>query len=116
VWTIVLENKSYESSFTGLNQNSYPWKTLPKAGLLIRHYYGTSHFSQGNYLSMVSGQATSPGRQSDCPFYNQTGPMQTVADEQAKILNDTKKANGTYKSRSPVRSGTTAARLVQDPR
>ncbi len=96
VWTIVLENKSYEASFTGLNRNSYLWKTLPNAGLLMRQYYGTSHFSQGNYLSMVSGQATSPGPQSDCPFYNETGPVQTVADQQAKILNDTKKADGTY--------------------
>jgi len=96
VWTIVLENKSYEASFTGLNQNSYLWKTLPSDGLLMRQYYGTSHFSQGNYLSMVSGQATSPGPQIDCPLYNETGPVQKVADQQAKIVNDTKKSDGTY--------------------
>ena len=96
VWTIVLENKSYEASFTGLNKNSYLWQTLPSYGLLQRQYYGTSHFSQGNYLSMVSGQGTSPGPQNDCPLYNETGPVQQVADGQYKILRDTKQADGTY--------------------
>jgi len=96
VWTIVLENKSYEASFTGLNQNSYLWQTLPSYGLLERQYYGTSHFSQGNYLSMVSGQGTSPGPQNDCPLYNETGPVQQVADGQYKILNDTAGPGGTY--------------------
>ena len=35
VWTIMLENKSYESTFTGLNENDYLWKTLPSYGLLL---------------------------------------------------------------------------------
>lgn len=96
VWTIVLENKSYEASFTGLNKNSYLWQTLPSYGLLARQYYGTSHFSEGNYLSMVSGQATSPGPQDDCPVYNETGPVTEVADGQYKIDNLTKKADGTF--------------------
>jgi hypothetical protein len=100
VWTIVLENKSYEASFTGLNQNSYLWKTLPTYGLLERQYYGTSHFSEGNYLSMVSGQGTSPGPQNDCPLYNETGPVQQVADGQYAIVNDTAKADGTYNAGS----------------
>ncbi len=100
VWTIVLENKSYEASFTGLNKNSYLWQTLPTYGLLERQYYGTSHFSQGNYLSMVSGQATSPGPQNDCPDYNETGPVQRLADGQYKILNNTRKADGSYNAGS----------------
>ena len=41
VWLIILENKSYDATFTGLNQNSYLWKTLPEAGRaaeeLLRH-------------------------------------------------------------------------------
>ena len=96
VWTIMLENKSYEASFTGLNQNSYLWKTLPRYGVLARQYYGTSHFSQGNYLSMVSGQGTSPGPQEDCPLYNETGPVTKVADDQYRIDNLAQKADGTY--------------------
>lgn len=96
VWMIILENKSYEASFTGLNQNSYLWKTLPSYGALLRQYYGTGHFSQDNYLSMASGQAPSIGPQEDCPLYNPTGPLQRTADGQYKILHDTAKSDGTY--------------------
>ena len=66
VWLIILENKSYDATFTGLNQNSYLWKTLPAQGVLLKNYYGTGHSSQDNYLSMVSGQAPQEDVQSDC--------------------------------------------------
>ena len=36
VWLIILENKSYDATFTGLNQNSYLWKTLPEQGVLLK--------------------------------------------------------------------------------
>ena len=55
VWLIILENKSYDATFTGLNQNSYLWKTLPSQGVELTNYYGTGHSSMDNYLSMVSG-------------------------------------------------------------
>ncbi len=71
VWLIILENKSYDASFTGLNNNTYLWKTLPQQGVLLKNYYGTGHFSLDNYVSMVSGQATQPDTQADCPFYDQ---------------------------------------------
>jgi hypothetical protein len=66
VWLIILENKSYDATFTGLNQNSYLWKTLPAQGVLLKNYYGTGHFSQDNYVSMVSGQGAVQDTQSDC--------------------------------------------------
>jgi hypothetical protein len=66
VWLIILENKSYDATFTGLNQNSYLWKTLPAQGVLLKNYYGTGHFSQDNYISMVAGQAPQQDTQSDC--------------------------------------------------
>ena len=66
VWLIILENKSYDASFTGLNKNSYLWQTLPKQGVLMTNYYGTSHFSQGNYESMASGQGPQVDTSSDC--------------------------------------------------
>jgi Phosphoesterase family len=71
VWLIILENKSYDATFTGLNDNTYLWKTLPAQGVLLKHYYGTGHFSLDNYISLVSGQATQPDTQADCPFYDQ---------------------------------------------
>jgi hypothetical protein len=66
VWLIILENKSYSATFTGLNQNSYLWKTLPAQGALLTNYYGTGHFSMDNYISMVSGQAPEQDTQEDC--------------------------------------------------
>ena len=66
VWLIILENKSYDESFTGLNQNSYLWQTLPEQGALLTNYYGTGHFSMDNYISLVSGQSPSYGVQDDC--------------------------------------------------
>ena len=66
VWLIILENKSYDATFTGLNQNSYLWKTLPSQGALLTNYYGTGHSSMDNYISMVSGQSPQEDTQSDC--------------------------------------------------
>ena len=70
VWLIILENKSYDASFTGLNNNTYLWKSLPGQGVLLKNYYGTGHFSLDNYISAVSGQATQPDTQGDCPDYD----------------------------------------------
>jgi hypothetical protein len=70
VWLIILENKSYDATFTGLNNNTYLWQTLPEQGVLLKNYYGTGHFSLDNYVSMVSGQATQPDTQDDCPYYD----------------------------------------------
>ena len=73
VWLIILENKSYDATFTGLNNNTYLWQTLPSQGVLLKNYYGTGHFSLDNYISMVSGQATQPDTQADCPYFDQFG-------------------------------------------
>src|SRR3978361_1883000 len=70
VWLIILENKSYDATFTGLNQNSYLWKTLPSQGALLTNYYGTGHSSMDNYMSMVSGQAPEEDTQADCSVGN----------------------------------------------
>ncbi|MCH8626404.1 alkaline phosphatase family protein [Arsenicicoccus piscis] len=70
VWLIILENKSYDATFTGLNQNSYLWKTLPSQGALLKNYYGTGHYSQDNYTSLVSGQSPSMDLQEDCDVAN----------------------------------------------
>ena len=70
VWLIILENKSYDATFTGLNNNTYLWQTLPSQGVLLKNYYGTGHFSLDNYISMISGQATIPDDQADCPNYD----------------------------------------------
>ena len=70
VWLIMLENKSYDATFTGLNQNSYLWKTLPSQGVLLKNYFGTGHYSMDNYLALASGQAPEQDTQSDCSVEN----------------------------------------------
>ncbi len=70
VWVIIMENHAYESSFTGLNDNTYLSKTLPAAGAELTNYYGTGHSSLDNYTSMVSGQGPITDDQADCPAYN----------------------------------------------
>jgi hypothetical protein len=70
VWVIVLENHAYESSFTGLNDNTYLSKTLPSDGAELTNYYGTGHSSLDNYTSMVSGQGPITDDQNDCPADN----------------------------------------------
>ena len=70
VWLIILENKSYDETFTGLNNNSYLWQTLPSEGVLLKNYYGTGHSSMDNYISMVSGQAPEEDTQEDCSDVN----------------------------------------------
>ncbi len=82
IWTIMLENKSYEATFTGLNQNDYLWKTLPSYGELLNQYYGTGHFSLDNYISAVSGQAPAPATQADCPQYQNVAPGFQAPDDQ----------------------------------
>ncbi len=69
VWLIILENKSYDASFTGLNNNTYLWQTLPSQGVLLKNYFATGHSSQDNYTSLVSGQAPQPDIQDDCQDY-----------------------------------------------
>jgi hypothetical protein len=67
VFVIVLENKNYEQSFGPGSPTPYLSKDLPAKGKLLTQYYGTSHASLGNYITMVSGQAANPMTQADCP-------------------------------------------------
>jgi hypothetical protein len=70
VWLIILENKSYDETFTGLNNNSYLWQTLPSEGVLLKNYYGTGHTSMDNYIALASGQAPEADTQNDCATIN----------------------------------------------
>jgi hypothetical protein len=89
VWLIILENKSYDATFSGLNQNSYLWKTLPSQGALLKNYYGTGHFSLDNYTSMVSGQGPAPADQNDCPVYaDQHGSVVTGTETKDQSTSD----------------------------
>lgn len=88
VWVIIMENKSYDATFTGLNGNSYLWQTLPEQGALLTNYYGTGHSSEDNYLSLVSGQAPISDDENDCPNYTS---MAGTIDTSGSL-----KTNGNY--------------------
>src|SRR4051794_32694377 len=66
VFVIVLENKDFDESFGSASPAAYLSKELTGKGQLLRQYYGTSHVSLGNYITMISGQAPNPDTQSDC--------------------------------------------------
>jgi hypothetical protein len=86
VWLIILENKSYDETFTGLNNNSYLWQTLPTEGVLLQNYYGTGHSSMDNYLAMASGQAPEEDSQEDCSTANtQFGSNSSIITSAADI-------------------------------
>ena len=69
VFLLVLENEDYENSFGATSPAAYMAKALPARGALLSNYYGTAHFSQGNYIAMISGQGPNPDTQSDCHDY-----------------------------------------------
>jgi hypothetical protein len=101
VWLIILENKSYDETFSGLNQNSYLWETLPQQGALLTNYYGTGHFSMDNYISLVSGQAPSYAVQDDCSTTanmtnNNTGIITTGTVGTSTDTDATADGTGTY--------------------
>jgi hypothetical protein len=86
VWLIILENKSYDETFTGLNNNTYLWQTLPSEGVLLKNYYGTGHSSMDNYIAVVSGQAPEEDTQEDCSDVNvPLGSNSTIVTSAADI-------------------------------
>jgi hypothetical protein len=66
VFTIILENQSYSNTFGATMPVPYLSQTLAAQGATLQNYYGTSHFSLGNYVSLVSGQAVTTANQDDC--------------------------------------------------
>jgi len=66
VFLIVLENKFYAETWGPVPGAPYLATTLRGKGNLLTEYYGTSHDSLGNYISMVSGQPANPVTQADC--------------------------------------------------
>jgi phospholipase C len=106
VWVIVLENKDFDESFGPNSEAPYLANTLRAQGQLLTNYYGTSHFSLGNYITMVSGQAPNPATQGDCmtPFSDivpgTTGPDGQVVGQgcvypkAAKTIADQLEAKG----------------------
>jgi phosphatidylinositol-3-phosphatase len=69
VFMIVLENKSFSTTFGSTSPVPYLTQTLASEGAQLSGYYGTGHVSLDNYVSMISGQAGTPQTISDCQTY-----------------------------------------------
>src|SRR4051812_7518742 len=69
IFTIVLENKSYNSTFGPNSLAPYLSTQLTAQGALLSNYYAIGHSSLPNYIALVSGQAPNVMTQDDCPIY-----------------------------------------------
>ncbi len=82
VFIVVLENQAYESSFGPASPARY-LKSLRGLGAAVPNYYGTSHMSLGNYLTLISGQAANPATNFDCEVFADFVSSGTTPDGQA---------------------------------
>ncbi len=69
VFVIVLENKGYADTFGTPAANPYLATDLPALGAELTQYYGIGHFSNPNYIALLSGQAPNPANQADCQVF-----------------------------------------------
>jgi len=79
VFVIVLENEGYASTFGTPSADPYLATTLPASGAQLAQYYGIGHFSNPNYIALISGQAPNPSNQSDCQVFADFPAGTTVA-------------------------------------
>jgi phosphatidylinositol-3-phosphatase len=83
VFIIVLENKDYQDTFRTSTEDPYLQKTLPRMGALLTQYYGTGHASLDDYISIISGQASSLDTQADCGQFTDFALKKIDQDHQA---------------------------------
>jgi len=69
VFVIVLENEGYASTFGTPTADPYLATNLSASGAQLAQYYGIGHFSNPNYIALISGQAPNPSNQSDCQVF-----------------------------------------------
>jgi hypothetical protein len=81
VFILMLENEGYEATFGPASPAKY-LNHLTHQGALVRNYFGTSHFSLGNYISLISGQAPNPATENDCEQFTEFAPSGIAADGQ----------------------------------
>ncbi len=83
---IDLENEDFAFSFGPDSPARYLNDVLVPKGQLVENYYATSHASMGNYVTQISGQASTQAQNNDCidlatlvpPFANIKGSFTDV--------------------------------------
>jgi hypothetical protein len=80
----MIENKSYKEVFgshaSSDSADNYLQKTLPAQGALLQNYFGTSHYSHSNYVTLVSGQPPNAYNQTDCPYFRNFNPTEVDSE------------------------------------
>ena len=79
VFVIVLENEGYAQTFGDPAADPYLATTLSASGAQLSEYHGIGHFSNDNYIALISGQAPNPDNQADCQVFNDFPTSATVA-------------------------------------
>src|SRR5665213_1387497 len=69
VFVIMLENEGYASTFGDPTADPYLATNLPASGAQLSQYHGIAHFSNPNYIALISGQAPNPSNQTDCQVF-----------------------------------------------
>jgi hypothetical protein len=82
VFIVMLENEGYHRTFGPGSPAAY-LNHLRAQGALASNYFATSHFSLGNYIALISGQAPNPATEYDCPQFTEFVASGFTADGQA---------------------------------
>jgi phospholipase C len=81
VFVIVLENEGYAQTFGDPGADPYLATTLSASGAQLSEYHGIGHFSNDNYIALISGQAPNPDNQADCQVFGNFPASATVASD-----------------------------------
>jgi phosphatidylinositol-3-phosphatase len=82
VFIVMLENEGYGVTFGPASPAKY-LNHLQRQGAIVRNYYGISHFSLGNYIALISGQAPNPATDEDCEQFSEFVATGVTPDGQA---------------------------------
>jgi hypothetical protein len=74
VFIIMLENKSFDTTWGFLSPAPYLAWNLPSNGAFVPNYYSVTHLSNANYVALISGQGANPQNQADCQTYTEFLP------------------------------------------
>jgi hypothetical protein len=81
VFVIVLENEDYTDTFGDPTADPYLATDLPASGAQLSEYHAIGHFSNDNYIALISGQAPNPDNQSDCQVFDDFPAGTTIASD-----------------------------------
>jgi hypothetical protein len=84
VFVINIENKGFTRTWGASSAAPYLAHTLRAKGVLLSNYYGTAHYSEGNYVAQISGQGPDSQMQGDCLVFSNFVKTGTAAPGQLR--------------------------------